>query len=112
MGFFLDGKISGIFGTHTHVQTADEHILPKGTGYLTDLGGSGALHSVIGFEAEQVLRKFTLNNFMGKFVVETRGPIVLCGAWVEVDVQTGKTVKIERVYIVDETISQTFDKAS
>lgn len=112
MGFFLDGKVSGIFGTHTHVQTADEHILPNGTGYLTDLGGSGALHSVIGFQADQVLRKFTLNNFMGKFIVETKGPIVLCGAWVDVDVQTGKTVKIERVYIVDDTISQTLDKAS
>lgn len=107
MGFFLDGKVSGVFGTHTHIQTADEHIMPQGTAYQTDLGGSGALHSVIGFQAEQVLQKFLVHPFMGKFVVETKGPMVLCGVWLDVDVHTGKAVKIERVYVVDDTISQT-----
>lgn len=109
MGFFLDGKVSAIFGTHTHVQTADEHILPHGTGYITDLGSCGALYSVIGMQHEQVLRKFLLNPFMGKFVVETRGPITFCGIWVEIDVSNGKAVKIERVYIVDEDISRSFN---
>ena len=105
MGFYLDGKVSGVYGTHTHIQTADDHILPNGTSYITDLGGSGALYSVIGMQKEQVLQKFLLNPFMGKFVVETKGPIVLCGVWVEVDTKTGASISIERVYVVDDTIN-------
>ncbi len=109
MGMFLDGKVSGVFGTHTHVQTADEHIQPLGTAYVTDLGSCGALNSVIGMQYEQVMQRFLYHPFMGKFVVEARGPITMCGVWIEVDVQTGKALKIERVYIADETISSTLD---
>lgn len=109
MGLFLDGKISGIFGTHTHVQTADEHIMPQGTSYMTDLGGCGALNSVIGVCQEQVIQRFLVHPYMGKFVVETKGPMVLSGAIIDVDVQTGKSIKIERVRIIDDVISASFE---
>lgn len=58
MAYYLDGKISAQWGTHTHVQTADEQILPKGTGYLTDLGMTGPVHSVIGVKPEQSIANF------------------------------------------------------
>jgi 2',3'-cyclic-nucleotide 2'-phosphodiesterase len=109
MGFFLDGKISGIYGTHTHVQTADEQVLPLGTSYITDLGCCGALNSVIGMQYEGALKKFMVHHKFGKFVVEHRGPMVFCGVLVEVDTETGKTVKIERIRIIDNEISQNFE---
>jgi 2',3'-cyclic-nucleotide 2'-phosphodiesterase len=105
MGLFLDGKVSCVFGTHTHVQTADERILPQGTGFITDLGSCAAQYSVIGMQQTEVLHKFLFHPRMGKFVVEQKGPIVFSGMWVEVDVATGKTVKIERVYVIDDQIS-------
>jgi 2',3'-cyclic-nucleotide 2'-phosphodiesterase len=105
MGLYLDGKVSCVFGTHTHVQTADERILPQGTGYITDLGSCSAQNSIIGMQQTEVLQKFLFHPRMGKFVVEHKGPIVFSGALVEVDVTTGKTVKIERVHIVDEEMS-------
>ncbi len=107
MGFFLDGKVSAIIGTHTHVQTADEQILPKGTGYLTDVGYSGAVNSVIGMQVEGVLNKFLYANHLGKFVVDRRGAIELNGVCFEIDPATGKTVKIERVRVIDSEISET-----
>ena len=58
MGYFLDGKVTAIFGTHTHVQTADEMILPKGTGYITDIGMTGPKHSVIGMDIEVSIKRF------------------------------------------------------
>ena len=58
MGHFLDGKVSAVVGTHTHVQTADNQILPKGTAYLTDIGMTGPLNSVIGMKADMVIKKF------------------------------------------------------
>ena len=58
MGHFLDGQVTAVVGTHTHVQTADEQILPKGTAYLTDIGRTGPVHSVIGFKKDQVIEKF------------------------------------------------------
>jgi 2',3'-cyclic-nucleotide 2'-phosphodiesterase len=109
MGMFLDGRSSCVYGTHTHVQTADEHILPQGTGFITDIGSCGALYSVIGMQKEAVLNRFLYHPRMGRFEVETTGPIVLSGIWFEVDVDSGNTVKIERIRIIDETISQTID---
>jgi metallophosphoesterase (TIGR00282 family) len=106
MGLFLDGKVSGVFGTHTHIQTTDARVLPQGTAFITDLGSCGALNSVIGFEVAQAMPRFLVHHQMGKFVVETHGPLVLSGAWVEVDAYTGKSVSIERVYVVDDTINQ------
>ncbi len=107
MGFFLDGKVSAIVGTHTHVQTADEQILPKGTGYITDVGYSGALNSVIGMQSEGVLNKFLYAQHLGKFVVDKRGSIELSGVCLEINPETAMTVKIERVHVIDHEISKT-----
>jgi 2',3'-cyclic-nucleotide 2'-phosphodiesterase len=109
MGLFLDGKVSGVLGTHTHVQTADERVLPQGTAFITDLGCCGALNSIIGFDKDLALPRFITHLQMGKFVVEIKGPVALCGAWVEVDAQTGKALKIERVSVVDETICNSLE---
>ncbi len=107
MGFFLDGKVSAVLGTHTHVPTADAQILPKGTGYVTDVGYAGAVNSVIGMQVEGVLNKFLYAQHLGKFVVDKRGAIELNGVYLEIDAGTGKTVKIERVDVIDQEISQT-----
>lgn len=101
MGMFLDGKVSGVFGTHTHVQTADEMIMPKGTSYLTDLGCCGALHSVIGFQFETVIPRFLYHPRASKMQVEDRGPLVLSGVIVDVDTRTGKALAIERIRLID-----------
>jgi len=95
MGWYLDGHVSAVVGTHTHIQTADERVLPKGTAYLTDLGMTGPYDSVIGREVGPVLDKF-LTGMPNKFNVAT-GNVKLCGAIIEVDPQTGKALKIERV---------------
>lgn len=100
MGLYLDGRISGIVGTHTHIQTADERILPNGTGYITDLGMAGSLNSMIGMKKEPILQNF-LTQMPQRFEVDKRGPFVMSGVWMEVDTSTGKTVAIERVRIVD-----------
>jgi metallophosphoesterase (TIGR00282 family) len=107
MGFFLDGKVSVIVGTHTHVPTADAQILPHGTGYMTDVGYVGAANSVIGMQVEGVLNKFLYAQHLGKFIVDKRGPIELNGVYFELDVETGKTVKIEHIRVVDYDISKT-----
>ena len=59
MGYYLDGRVNAIYGTHTHVQTADETILPKGTAYITDIGMTGPIHSVIGMDIEVSFKRFT-----------------------------------------------------
>lgn len=95
MGWYLDGFVSAVVGTHTHIQTADERVLPKGTAYLTDLGMTGPYDSVIGREVEPVMEKF-LTGMPSKFNVATKN-VKLCGAVVEVDEKTGKALAIERV---------------
>jgi hypothetical protein len=101
MGHYLDGRVSGVFGTHTHVQTADEQILPKGTAYITDLGFCGAMHSIIGMQYEGILKRFLYHHRMGKMYVELRGPIILNGVVVEIGVVDGMAVSIERIKIID-----------
>ncbi len=103
IGYFLDGKVSGVVGTHTHVQTADERILPKGTAYITDLGMTGALNSMLGMKKEPIIQQF-IKQMPVRFSVEESSPMVMTGAWIEVDVATGKAVAIERIRIVDEDI--------
>ena len=103
MGYFLDGKVSAVVGTHTHVQTTDNRILPKGTAVISDLGMSGALNSMIGMKKEPIIQNF-LKQMPVKFVVDREGPMLLCGVWVEIDTATGKALKIERIRIVDEEI--------
>jgi 2',3'-cyclic-nucleotide 2'-phosphodiesterase len=95
MGFFLDGKVSVMVGTHTHVQTADEMILAGGTGYITDVGFCGGHDSVIGTQKEAVLKKFH-SLIPQRFQVESADP-QLDGVWVKLDPATGKCLEIHRI---------------
>ncbi len=95
MGRCLDGKVSAVIGTHTHVQTADETIFPNGTAFLCDAGMCGPIESVIGSRIDPVVTRFR-TSMPVKFMVAT-GPVKVCGAWVEVNVATGHAVKIQRV---------------
>jgi len=92
MGYYLDGRVAALFGTHTHVQTSDAWILPKGTAYISDLGMTGPAHSVIGREIAPVLKKFT-TGLPAKFEV-AGGLCVLEGALLDLDRQSGKAVSI------------------
>ena len=100
---FLNGKVSGVFGTHTHVQTADEKILSEGTSYISDLGFCGSAASVLGVEKPAVIQMF-LTQMMHRFVVASAPPFAVNGIWIEVDVATGKTLKIERINILEEQL--------
>jgi len=95
MGWYLDGRASLVVGTHTHVQTADEVVLPGGTAYITDLGMTGPWDSVIGVRKELVLEKF-LTQMPVRFE-SAKGPRILCGVVTDVDPETGRAVSIERV---------------
>lgn len=97
MGYYLDGRVTAVFGTHTHVQTADEKILPGGTGYITDLGMTGPTVSILGMNKQIVIDRF-LNGMPQKFVT-ANGKGQFCGAVFEADETTGKTTKIERIYM-------------
>lgn len=97
MGYFLDGKVSGIYGTHTHVQTADETILPKGTGFITDIGMTGACFSDLGCDLEQSIKRYledkTIEDTMSNHEIMINGCIF------DIDKNTGKTVSIKRIHI-------------
>ena len=95
MGYYLDGKISVVFGTHTHVQTADEIILENGTGYITDIGMTGPLKSVIGMEVNASLKRFETS--LPERYKLADGKCKLCGCIFEIDELTCRTTKIERI---------------
>lgn len=95
LGRHLDGRVTGVFGTHTHVQTSDETILPNGTATITDLGMTGPKDSVIGRDIEPVIRKF-ITGMPQKFDVSKKDP-ALEGVIVDVDIATGKARSIERI---------------
>jgi metallophosphoesterase (TIGR00282 family) len=95
MGWFLDGKVSAVVGTHTHIQTADESILPGGTAYLTDAGMCGPENSVLGMRTDQVLYRFK-TQMPVRFDV-AGGPVLVQGALVEVDESTGRARSITRI---------------
>ena len=97
LGWFLDGKVSLVFGTHTHVATADEEILPQGTGYITDIGMTGPYDSVIGMKKEAILERF-LTMRPTAFNV-AKGDTRLCGVIADLDEETGNCRSIERVRI-------------
>lgn len=99
MGHFLDGLVTAVVGTHTHVQTADEQMLPKGTAYITDIGMTGPLHSVIGIKKELAIEKF-LTGMPRRFEV-AGGPTVFCAVLVELDAKIGKALSIQRIRVVD-----------
>ncbi len=97
LGFYLDGRISAFFGTHTHVQTADEQILPKGTGYITDLGMVGTVQSVLGVEPQNIINKLK-TGMPVRF--ENNGGECMLGACVfEIDKASGKTTSVQRINI-------------
>ena len=95
IGWFLDGRVSAVLGTHTHVQTADERILPDGTAYITDVGMTGPFDSIIGIKKGLILKRF-LTSIPTKFDVATRD-VRLQGVLVNVDENSRKSIKIERL---------------
>ena len=95
MGYFLDGRVSALWGTHTHVPTADERVYPKGTGYITDLGMTGAVESVLGVRPDQSVESF-LGGLPGRFQ-NPDGPCKLQGAVFTLDSKTGLCTAVERV---------------
>ena len=97
MGYYLDGRVSALWGTHTHVPTADEQILPKGTGYITDLGMTGPVTSVIGIRPQQSIETF-LGGLPGRYQVAD-GPCKMQGVIFDLDSETGLCVRVERVDI-------------
>jgi hypothetical protein len=95
MGCYLDGRVSAVVGTHTHVQTADERILPGGTAYLTDAGMTGSRDAVIGIRKELAIERF-LTQLPVRFEVAKRDT-VLCGALFDIDEQTGRAQGVHRI---------------
>ncbi|MDD4102433.1 MAG: TIGR00282 family metallophosphoesterase [Kiritimatiellae bacterium] len=92
MGHYLDGRVAAVVGTHTHVQTSDAMILPKGTAYITDIGMTGPANSVIGREIAPVLKRFT-TGIPAKFEI-AKGPGILEGAIIDIDRQSGRALSI------------------
>lgn len=95
-GKYVDGTVTGVFGTHTHVQTADAQVLPMGTGYITDLGMTGSHAGVIGMKTESAIRRFLYPIGGGKSD-GAEGDMQLHGAVFDVDPATGRTVQIEAI---------------
>jgi len=95
LGWYLDGRVSAVIGTHTHVQTADERILPNGTAYLTDVGMTGPRDGVIGMAKEEILERF-LTQLPVRFQV-AKGPTQLNAAVIDVDAETGRAKAIARI---------------
>lgn len=97
LGYYLDGRVSAVFGTHTHVQTADEQILPNGTGYITDVGMTGTLNSVLGVKKELAIAKFK-DKMPVRFDLASGDCRMDCIIF-EIDNSTGRTVSLERFSI-------------
>lgn len=100
MGWYLDGRVQAVVGTHTHIQTADARILPKGTAYITDLGMVGPWNSVLGVKTECILEKFTTCRPVRFDLAD--GPNVYSAVVVEIDEQTNKAVGIERILLTED----------
>jgi metallophosphoesterase (TIGR00282 family) len=96
-GYFMDGKVSAVIGTHTHVQTADEKILPYGTAYITDVGMTGPSNSIIGIEIDQIIQRF-LTNIPARFE-PAKGEGIFSAVIFEIDEETGKSTLIQRLQI-------------
>ncbi|MEW6457092.1 MAG: TIGR00282 family metallophosphoesterase [Acidobacteriota bacterium] len=96
IGWFLDGKVSAVIGTHTHIPTADERILPKGTAYITDVGMVGAKDSVIGIKREDAITRF-LYGIPHRFEIE-KGKSIFWAVVIRIDRNTGKSVEIKRIF--------------
>jgi metallophosphoesterase (TIGR00282 family) len=97
LGWYLDGRVTAVLGTHTHIPTADERVLPEGTAYQTDVGMSGPYDSVIGVEKDLILQRF-LTGMPGKFEAAKGNP-KLCAALIECDGTTGRATRIQRIML-------------
>jgi metallophosphoesterase (TIGR00282 family) len=97
LGWYLDGRITALIGTHTHIPTADTTVLPGGTAYQTDCGMTGPYDGVIGVQKEQIIQRF-LNSLPGRFEAATGDPR-LCAVVIDCDEKTGKANSIERIII-------------
>ena len=100
LGWHLDGRCSAVLGSHTHVQTADDRVLPNGTAYITDMGMTGPMNSVIGVDTDRAIRKF-LTGMPSQFQV-AKGPAMVCGVVLEIEDDTGRALSIERVMRIEE----------
>jgi metallophosphoesterase (TIGR00282 family) len=100
MGWFLDGRVSAVVGTHTHVQTADERILPQGTAYLTDLGMTGSYSGVIGMEKNDVIARF--RSPTARRAEHSTGQVRICAAVIDIDETTGHAREIQRLSLSHE----------
>ena len=100
MGYMLDGRVSAVWGTHTHVPTSDTQVLPKGTGYVTDLGMTGPRHSVIGIRPELSIAKFRGDLYQRYQWAD--GPTKLEAVLFTIDTATGRCKTVERVDLYDE----------
>lgn len=98
LSYYLDGKVSVVFGTHTHVQTADEQILPKGTGYITDLGMTGPTHSVLGVDCQSAINKIR-TRLPSRFEI-SNNPCCISGCIFSIDEKCLNTVFVERICII------------
>ncbi len=96
-GYFVDGRVSAVIGTHTHVQTADEKVLPNGTAYITDVGMTGPGHSVIGMDINQIMQRF-LTSMPAKFEI-AHGETILSAVAIEISNDTGRASAIQRLQI-------------
>jgi metallophosphoesterase (TIGR00282 family) len=106
MGWYLDGRVSAVIGSHTHVQTADERILPEGTAYITDAGMTGPFHSVIGMDKDVAIHRF-ISQLPSHYKMG-QGDTRCCGVVVSIDKQSGKSKSISRFQISEQ---ETFRKA-
>jgi hypothetical protein len=97
LGWHLDGRVSAVVGTHRHVQTADERLLPKGTAYITDIGLTGPVDSVIGVDPELAIGRF-LTQMPNRFE-PARGPAALSGALIRIDAESGRALQIQRLHV-------------
>lgn len=100
---YLDGRVTAVVGTHTHVQTADERILPGGTAFITDLGMCGALNGMLGMRKEIIIKNL-ITQMPQKFLVDNTPPAVISGVCITADAETGRAIKIERFRHVDNDI--------
>jgi 2',3'-cyclic-nucleotide 2'-phosphodiesterase len=107
LGHWMDGRCSMIFGTHTHIPTADAKILPGGSAYITDLGMCGPYDSVLGRRKERVM-KYMTSSMPQPFDVAT-GDVRMCGALAEIDPETGRALSIERIEVAGENADQAYD---
>ncbi|WP_341775365.1 TIGR00282 family metallophosphoesterase [Staphylococcus pasteuri] len=100
MGWYLDGRVSAVVGTHTHIQTSDNRILPSGTGYITDVGMTGFYDGILGINRDEVIERF-ITSLPQRHVVPENGRSVLSGVIIDLD-KNGKTTNIERILINDD----------